>query len=186
MTTLATHPDFRRAETVYRDGWTGDTRTARYVGACVLCGRRTYDDDGGNDPRGPMGDHAAAPLDPAEYGAVGAIVPACFLCLNDTEQRYRMALHRAQRVGRWVYPEPAPVCYRCDAPIALRDAPGNQYDGWRHAGPSPEPAYELPQWARDSRAADHEARPSRSADPECRARAHHFSGSWCPTCGGWG
>lgn len=187
MVSLATRPDFRRAVTIYRDGWTGDTRTARYVGRCVLCGRRTYDDDGGNDPRGPMGDHAAAELIPADYGATGATVPACFLCQNDSEERYRLTLRKARKVGGWRYPEPDPTtCYRCDAPVTLRDAPGNQYAGWRHAGPMPALSPDLSQWARESRTAEHEARPSRTAELDCAYRAHHFSGSWCDRCGGWG
>ena len=187
MATITTRPDFRRTVTIYRDGWTGETRTASYVGRCVLCGVRTYDDSSSNDPRGPMGDHAAAPMDPEEYSAVGATVPACFLCGNDGEPRYRRLLARAQRVGHWRYPEPiATVCYRCDAPVSLRGVDGSQYAGWAHTGPRPDGGPDLSQWARDHRAADHEARPSRTADPACSSRAHHFSGSWCDRCGGWG
>jgi hypothetical protein len=185
---LPARPDFRRTATTYRDGWNGSTstRTATYAGACVLCGTRTYTDSGGNDPRGPLGDHAAAPLDPAEYGAVGAVVPACFLCQNDTEERYARTLRRAERVGRWIYPEPiAPVCGRCDARVALVMAPDNQYRGWFHLTAAPD-ASELSQWAREYRAAEHEARPRETAHPDCRGRVHHFSGSWCAVCGGWG
>ena len=40
--TLGGGPDFRRNVTTY-PGWSGD-RTARYVGRCVLCGVRTFDD----------------------------------------------------------------------------------------------------------------------------------------------
>ncbi len=187
MDSLATHPDFRRTVTVYRDGWTGDTRTARYAGRCIGCGVRTYSDDGGNDPRGPMGDHAAMPLDPADYGATGATVPACFLCQNDTEERYRRTLNRARRAGTWRTPEPDPThCYRCDAPIALRGVDGGPYLGWAHAGPMLALDPELSQWAREYRAAEHDARPRESVDSSCYARAHHFSGSWCDRCGGWG
>lgn len=183
---LSTRPDFRRRVTVYLDGWTGETRTATYAGRCVLCGTRTYDDDGGNDPRGPMGDHAAAPMIAADYGATGQDVPACFLCGNNDEPTYRRLLARARRVGRWTHPEPdRNTCYRCDAPVQLRGADGSQYAGWRHAGPPELPA-DLSQWARDNRTAPHEARPSRTAEPDCRDRYHHFSGAWCATCGGWG
>jgi hypothetical protein len=185
---LPDRPDFRRTATTYRDGWNGSTstRTATYAGACALCGTRTYHDTGGDDPRGPLGDHAAAELDPADYGAVGAIVPACFLCQNDTEERYTRALRLAERVGAWRYPEPsAPVCDRCEAPVQLRDAPDNQYAGWRHTGPAPD-ASELSQWAREYRAAEHEPRPRGIARPDCRARTWHHLGAWCETCGGWG
>lgn len=181
---LLARPDFRRRTMTYRDGWTGELRTATFAGRCILCGRRTYQDTGGNDPRGPMGDHAASPLDPAEYGATGREVPACFLCLNDTESRYRMALNRARKVGGWRTAEPTVNrCYRCDAPVTLRGADGSPYAGWRHAGPPPADASP---WALRAAGEAHEARPSLSVDPACYSRAHHFSGSWCDRCGGWG
>lgn len=180
-------PDFRRSVTTYRDGWngSGSTRTATYDGPCINCGTRTYDDTGGNDPRGPMGDHASAPLDPADYSATGKTVPACFLCQNDTEEKYTATLRRAERAGDWKYTEPAEPaaeCFQCGAPIRLRDGP--QYRGWTHTGP---PTFSrlnpgsapLPEHA-------HEGFPRNSARPDCRARAHHFSGSWCDRCAGWG
>jgi len=198
--TLPDRPDFRRRETIYRDGWTGDTRTARYTGRCVLCGVRTYTDSGGNDPRGPMGEHAAAPLDPTEYGATGATVPACFTCQNDTEERYHRLLRRAERVGDWRYTEPATSageeCQRCGSPIRLRGGDWAAYAGWEHTGAA---TFHVPTLDEEAaaRAAgirpsyaptgtdDHEAYPRRDARVGCRNRAHHFSGSWCQTCGGW-
>lgn len=196
----ARHPDFRRTVTVYRDGWTGEIRTATYAGRCILCGRRTYDDDGGNDPRGPMGDHAASPLDPAEYGATGRTVPACSLCLNDTGDRYARLLRRAERAGAWRYTEPAdPVaeCFTCGAPIRLRGADGGPYRGWAHTGPA---TFHRPT-AADTAAAraagahpsyapiphnGHDGIPRNAARPGCPGHVHHFSGSWCVRCGGWG
>lgn len=182
-------PDFRRTATTYRDGWNGSTstRTATYAGACVHCGTRTYTDTGGNDPRGPLGDHAAAPLDPTEYGATGATVPACFFCQNDTELRYTHTLRAAERAGDWRYTEPAdPVddCYQCGAPIRLRGVDGGQYQGWQHIG--------APTFSRDNPGSapypyrEHDGRPRRSARLDCRNRLHHFSGSWCERCGAWG
>lgn len=99
-----TGPDFRANVSTYRDGFTGEMRTATFVGVCVNCGIRTFSDTGGNDPRGPLGDHAAAPFYPADYSAQGEIVPACFRCQNDTRERYLQALSLAETAGRWVYP----------------------------------------------------------------------------------
>lgn len=186
--TLATHPDFRRTVTVYRDGWTGETRTATYAGRCIGCGVRTYDDSSSNDPRGPMGDHAASPLRPSEYGAAGQDVPACFTCQNDTEARHLRTLRRAERAGSWRYPEPAePVaeCYGCGAAIRLRGTDGGPYLGWAHEPGS------VPRLSRvNPRSAPypedgHTAYPRNAARPDCRNRAHHFSGSWCDHCAGW-
>jgi len=197
--TLGGGPDFRRNVTTY-PGWSGD-RTARYVGRCVLCGVRTFDDTDSNDPRGPMGDHAACSMVPEDYNATGDTVPVCFTCQNDSEERYTRALRRAERVGRWQYLEPGPgrpeSCYTCGAPVVLADAPGNQYAGWIHTGPAtfrrpsseeerahkaggPRPSFEPVPYD------GHAAYPRRSARVECRARVHHHSGSWCATCGGWG
>lgn len=95
--------DFRRKETSYRDDWRdGITRTAQYMGRCVLCGTRTYAfPDGENDPRGPLGDHAAMPMVASEHGMTGPNVPCCFTCQNDTTERYNMALNWAVAVGSW-------------------------------------------------------------------------------------
>lgn len=179
--------DFRRRVQLYRDDWRRVSRWCRFEGACVLCGRRTFGfDDGQDDPRGPLGDHAAAPLDPTDYGATGAIVPACFLCQNDTEDRYTRLLRRAERIGGWQYAEPAEPaseCFGCGAPIRLAGVDGGPYRGWTHTGP--------PTFSRvNPRSApypehEHAAYPRNAARVECRARVHHFSGSWCPTCGGW-
>lgn len=84
------------------DGWRRRLRLLRFRGQCVVCNRRTYAfDDGENDPRGVLGDHAASALtaeDDGEEGQTGEDVPACFLCMNE-EPSYRMALAIARR--RW-------------------------------------------------------------------------------------
>lgn len=69
---------------LYHDGWRNRNRTLRYKGDCVVCGRRTYAfDDGENDPRGVLGDRAASPLHAADHGYAGDPVPLCFPCAND-------------------------------------------------------------------------------------------------------
>ena len=94
--------DFRRSVFEYDD--LGGHHIARFVGSCVWCNVRTYaTDDGSDDPRGMLGDHAAMPFDPTEYGATGDNVPCCFMCQNDTERKYRSALQRAKTIGHWQY-----------------------------------------------------------------------------------
>ncbi len=95
--------DFRRKETGYTDTFAGrGIRTATFQGHCTLCGTRTYAfPDGENDPRGPLGDHAAAPMVASDYGMVGPDVPACFTCQNDTEGKYDRILAIAK--GCWDY-----------------------------------------------------------------------------------
>ena len=85
---------------VYYCAWSGRDRVVRFTGNCVLCRTRTYAcDDGGNDPRGVLGDHAACELSAADYDMTGPDLPACFLCQNDTEERYNRLMRRAKR--RW-------------------------------------------------------------------------------------
>ena len=83
----------------YPDPWRGTVRTVRYHGSCILCGTRTYGhDDGEDDPRGILGDHASSPIGPDEHGVpAGGEIPACFLCQNDTEERYLSLMRRAKR-----------------------------------------------------------------------------------------
>ena len=82
----------------YYDGWRGHNRICRFRGKCIYCGTRTYAfDDGQNDPRGPLGDHAAMEFVADEYEMTGPDVPACFLCQNDTAEKYNAALDMAKR-----------------------------------------------------------------------------------------
>lgn len=68
----------------YHCTWRNADRTLRYQGDCVVCERRTWAaDDGENDPRGVMGDHAADPLVAADYDMVGTTFPRCFRCADD-------------------------------------------------------------------------------------------------------
>ena len=84
---------------VYHDDWRGADRILRYRSRCEGCGRRTYAfDDGENDPRGILGDHAASPMHASDYDMVGDDVACCFLCANE-EPRYRRVLAVAMR--RW-------------------------------------------------------------------------------------
>lgn len=93
--------DFRRKTIEYKDDWRGGkVRIARYMGSCALCGIRTYGfDDGEDDPRGPLGDHANASMMAADFGMTGPDVPACFTCQNDTVEKYNRLVKIAKR--RW-------------------------------------------------------------------------------------
>lgn len=97
----------------WHDGWRNVDRVMRYYGRCKTCGIRTYAfDDGENDPRGVLGDHANDSLDLAEHlndgeaaevtRVGGVLVPACFGCTNDYD-RYqaliRIGVRRAIRKG---------------------------------------------------------------------------------------
>jgi hypothetical protein len=84
---------------LWHDGWRGTDRVLRFDGNCVVCRTRTYSfDDGENDPRGVLGDHAACPFNAKDNGHRGPDVPACFLCQNE-EPRYLAGLEIARR--RW-------------------------------------------------------------------------------------
>ena len=88
------------APQLWRDSWREADRVCRFKGRCVVCGRRTYAfDDGENDPRGVLGDHAASPVVARDYDDAGPDVPACFMCMNE-EPSYRYALEHARRVWR--------------------------------------------------------------------------------------
>ena len=92
----------------WRDWWRGGReRICRFVGRCVVCNRRTYAfDDGEDDPRGVLGDHAASPFVATDNGMTGPDVPACFLCQNE-EHTYRYGLEVARK--RWSEPVAAGV-----------------------------------------------------------------------------
>lgn len=98
---------------LWHDCWRNRDRIMRYCGNCAFCGTRTYAfDDGENDPRGVLGDHAndsidlaehLAPDEAAEVERIGGItVKACFLCTNEYD-RYKylldLGVHRARKKG---------------------------------------------------------------------------------------
>jgi len=94
--------DFRRTYQEYNDHWRNTIRPCRYVGECILCHRRTFEfDDGENDPRGALGEHAADVFVAQDYGMVGPNVPCCFMCHSNEEHLYRAAKARAKKL--WKY-----------------------------------------------------------------------------------
>ncbi len=85
----------------WMDPWRQVFRICRRVGACVTCGRSTYTfDDGENDPRGALGDHADSGFCASDHGFPASLpdVPQCALCAQ-TEGSYKRGLEIAQ--SRW-------------------------------------------------------------------------------------
>lgn len=88
---LVPYPQWtRKGPQVWHDEWRNADRILRYKGDCVVCRTSTYGfDDGQNDPRGVLGDHAASPFVAEEYELRGPDVPMCFMCANDYEHYSR-------------------------------------------------------------------------------------------------
>lgn len=81
----------------YFCSWNNKERIMRYKGHCECCFIRTYGfDDGYDDPRGPLGDHANTNLRAEEYNKKGRDIVACFGCSNDYF-RYQVLMRKAER-----------------------------------------------------------------------------------------
>jgi predicted RNA methylase len=85
------------------DAWAGADAVFRFAGDCIGCGARTWrHDHGGDDVRGPFGDHTGMPLDVEDLEGNGVDVPEgttfprCAVCWNEAD-RYRVAIDRAIR-----------------------------------------------------------------------------------------
>lgn len=75
---------------VVYDGWRQRDRILRYTGPCVVCDRKTWSfDDGENDPRGMLGDNALW-VSTFEVDGKDVDVRTCAICAND-EPSYRLA-----------------------------------------------------------------------------------------------
>lgn len=96
---------------IWRDDWRNIDRVMRYYGTCRACGIRTYAfDDGENDPRGVLGDHANDSIElakhlgdaeAAEVARVGGVtVVACFGCTNDYDRYVRLLAIGTRRAIR--------------------------------------------------------------------------------------
>ena len=82
---------------IWHDSWRGTDRVIRYKGRCKFCGRFTWGaDDGENDPRGVLGDHATHALVATDYDLVGPDVALCAICANEA-MPYKAVLEIAQR-----------------------------------------------------------------------------------------
>jgi hypothetical protein len=94
----ADRPNWHANVQRYYDGWRHAWRVLRMVGRCIVCDRRSFAfDDGENDPRGILGDRAAQIITHEDVPELhdDEYVAACFSCMND-EARYHRALDLAR------------------------------------------------------------------------------------------
>ena len=91
--------DFRTNKPqLFRD--LGGEHTAVYMGLCVVCHCRTYDHEGGADPRGMLGLRVYTPYVAEYYGMVGPDVVACWGCKENDGDTSRKGLGIAK--SRWM------------------------------------------------------------------------------------
>lgn len=77
---------------IVHDAWRGRDRIFRYTGACIVCNRKTWAfDDGENDPRGMLDDHALWTTTGTTRDGVEIELRTCSVCANDYG-RYKLAL----------------------------------------------------------------------------------------------
>jgi len=94
LRTIHDHP----VRVVY-DGWRGRDRVLRYYGACIVCDRKTWAfDDGENDPRGMLGDHALWTTTAELRDGSEIELRTCAICANDYGA-YQTALSMAREPG---------------------------------------------------------------------------------------
>ena len=94
---------------VVYDWWRKRDRVFRYTGPCIVCGRKTWSfDDGENDPRGMLGDHALWTTTAETRDGHEVELRTCSICANDYD-RYQRALHIAKttrNVAPYDHPTP--------------------------------------------------------------------------------
>lgn len=83
--------DFRKKKT--KDG----RYTAKYIGKCPLTGIRLYDCPECNDPRGPLGMHAAHDYIATEYDMTGPAMSVCWIVQNNSREQYKRGLAMAKK-----------------------------------------------------------------------------------------
>jgi hypothetical protein len=94
----------KRPVRVVYDGWRQRDRIFRYTGACIVCGRKTWSfDDGENDPRGMLGDHALWTTEAETRTGELIELRTCAICANDYD-RYQQALELAKQGGNNLTP----------------------------------------------------------------------------------
>lgn len=100
---MKTTIDFRRSGTqIVNLPWAGES-VITYIGKCPVTGIRLYDCDTGNDPRGPLGNHAATEFVAEEYGMVGPTMYASWIACNNDRRVYERALTLAK--SKWTEKE---------------------------------------------------------------------------------
>ena len=97
---LPTRIDFRRhtPQTVNLP-WAGPS-VVTYLGKCPITGVGLYDCDTGNDPRGPLGWHAAYTFEASEYDCEGPDFIASWIACNNDVRVYLRALALAKQTWK--------------------------------------------------------------------------------------
>lgn len=89
--------DFRRnGVQVVNLPWDGEQKIT-YIGKCPVTGVRLYESTGSNDPRGPLGIHAATEFVASEYGMEGPTLNASWIACNNERRHYEKALEIAKK-----------------------------------------------------------------------------------------
>lgn len=88
--------DFRRNGTQVIDLPFSGVSKIEYIGKCVVTGIRLYVSDTGNDPRGPLGQHAVQEFIASEYNMRGKTIYASWLACNNDSTIYQKALLKAK------------------------------------------------------------------------------------------
>ena len=84
---------------IVHDSWRQRDRILRYTGPCIVCDRKTWAfDDGENDPRGMLGDHALWTTTAETRDGTEVELRTCSICANDYD-RYQQAMYMATERG---------------------------------------------------------------------------------------
>lgn len=78
--------------------WAGES-VITFLGVCQVTGTRLYECNTGNDPRGPLGVHAATKFVASEYGMAGPTLLASWIACNDDRKICKRALAIAK--SKW-------------------------------------------------------------------------------------
>jgi hypothetical protein len=97
---MKTKIDFRTNKTQTVDLPFSGKSVITYLGKCPVTGIRLYESDTGNDPRGPLGYHAATEFVAEEYGMTGPVINASWIACNNDSSVYEKALALAK--SKWI------------------------------------------------------------------------------------
>lgn len=89
--------DFRKNGKQVVDMGMDGMQTLTYLGKCPATGIRLYESTGSNDPRGPLGEHAAMEFVAKEYDMTGPTINASWIACNNDRKIYEKALAIAKK-----------------------------------------------------------------------------------------
>lgn len=88
--------DFRKSEKQIVDLPFAGISEITYLGKCPATGVRLYECSTGNDPRGPLGIHAATEFVASEFNMKGPTINASWIACNNDRATYEKALEYAK------------------------------------------------------------------------------------------